>query len=110
MGHVQSAGSTLGTDLSAGTDTSRAATFLKTDVTSLQSDVQTAQANPPPTCVPHLTADPERRADQRRKGRTQLRERNQGGGQRELQRSGQRSRGGHRCHRYQRGDVPGRDL
>lgn len=57
MGHVQSAGSTLGTDLSAGTDTSRAATSLKTDVTSLQSDVQTAQANPPPTCVPHLTAD-----------------------------------------------------
>jgi hypothetical protein len=57
MGHVQSAASMLGTDLSAGTDTSRAETSLKTAVTSLQSDVQTAQANPPPSCVPHLTAD-----------------------------------------------------
>lgn len=56
MGHVQTAASTLGTDLSAGTDTSRAETSLKTDATSLQSDAQTAQANPPPSCVPHLTA------------------------------------------------------
>jgi hypothetical protein len=57
MGHVQSAASTLGTDLSAGTDTSRAQTSLKTAAASLQSDAQTAQANPPPSCVPHLTAD-----------------------------------------------------
>jgi hypothetical protein len=57
MGHVQSAASTLGTDLSAGTDTSRAETSLKTAAASLQADAQTAQANPPPSCVPHLTAD-----------------------------------------------------
>lgn len=57
MGHVQSAATTLGTDLSAGTDTSRAQTSLKTAAASLQSDAQTAQANPPPSCVPHLTAD-----------------------------------------------------
>jgi hypothetical protein len=57
MGHVQSAASMLGTALSAGTDTSRAQTSLKTAAASLQSDIQTAQANPPPSCVPHLAAD-----------------------------------------------------
>jgi hypothetical protein len=57
MGHVQSAASALGTDLSAGKDASRDETSLKAAAASLQSDAQTAQANPPPSCVPRLTAD-----------------------------------------------------
>jgi hypothetical protein len=57
MGHVQSAASALGTDLSAGRDASKDETYLKTATASLQSDAQTAQANPPPSCVPNLRAD-----------------------------------------------------
>jgi hypothetical protein len=57
MGHVQSAASALGTDLSAGTNASRDETSLQTAAASLQSDAETAQANPPPSCVPHLRTD-----------------------------------------------------
>jgi Protein of unknown function (DUF2510) len=57
MGDVQSAGTALGTDLSAGADASQDEASLQTAAASLQSDSQTAQANPPPSCIPNLRAD-----------------------------------------------------
>jgi hypothetical protein len=57
MGNVQSSATALGTDLSAGADTSQDQASLQTAAASLQSDSQTAQANLPPSCVPHLRTD-----------------------------------------------------
>jgi Protein of unknown function (DUF2510) len=56
-GNVGSAATALGTDLSTGADASQDEASLQTAAASLQSDSQTAQANLPPSCVPHLRAD-----------------------------------------------------
>lgn len=57
MGNVSSEATTLGADLSAGTDPSQDEASLQTAAASLQSDAQTAQANLPPSCVPHMRTD-----------------------------------------------------
>ena len=57
MGNVQSSATALGTDLSAGADTSQDQASLQTAAASLQSDSQTAQANLPPSCVPNMRTD-----------------------------------------------------
>lgn len=57
MGSVSSAATALGADLSAGADSAEDEASLQTAAASLQSDAQTAQANLPPPCVPHMRAD-----------------------------------------------------
>jgi hypothetical protein len=57
MGNVSSAATALGTDLSAGADPSQDEASLQTAAASLESDSQTAQANLPPSCVPHVRTD-----------------------------------------------------
>lgn len=57
MGNVSSAATTLGADLSAGEDPSQDEASLQTAAASLQSDAQTAQANLPSSCVPHMRTD-----------------------------------------------------
>jgi hypothetical protein len=57
MGKVQSSATAVGTDLSARVHRSRDESSLRTAAASLQADARTAQANLPPSCVPHLRAD-----------------------------------------------------
>lgn len=57
MGNVSSASAALGADLSAGAQSSQDEGSLQTAAASLQSDAQTAQANLPPSCVPHMRRD-----------------------------------------------------
>ena len=47
----------MSTDLSAGADGSQDAASLQTAAASLESDAQKAQANLPPSCMPHLRTD-----------------------------------------------------
>lgn len=57
MENVKKLALDFGTDLSAGADSSADQVALQSAAAWLQSDSQTAQANLPPSCLPHLQAD-----------------------------------------------------
>jgi len=52
-----SAGTALGQALTDGTDTSSAEADLQAAASSVRADAQTAEANLPPSCIPHLRSD-----------------------------------------------------
>jgi hypothetical protein len=57
MGNLHEASLAIVSDMNAGNDTSADQAAIQTAAASLQSDSQTAEADPPPTCIPRMRAD-----------------------------------------------------
>jgi hypothetical protein len=57
IGALGSDGTAVGLALTDGTDTSSQQSNLQAAASSVQADAQTAEANLPPSCIPHLRSD-----------------------------------------------------